>query len=142
MPTRLQFRSHYLGSSSYDVIGGPMNGKTIKVTDSDVEMLERNWGDGTNWNMTRPEYERDVIGGAGMVTYCNGPVTDDVMEAYKGMCLASDERAEQYALKHAIEDMGPAYFAERRAHLTALSTGYWDYGWQRTAPATPLALAA
>lgn len=43
-------------------IGGPMDGCVVSVTESDLQVLERDWGGGANWNICRADYERDVIG--------------------------------------------------------------------------------
>lgn len=135
--TRLSFRSKYRGISTFDVINGPMCGKTISVADSDREFFERDWGLGQHWNMSREQYERDVIGRAGFITSFHSPVTQDVIDAYRAHCLVDLERAEVYAQKHVIEGMGPDYFAARRAELAALQTARWsqETGWVATPPA-------
>lgn len=61
-------------------------------------------------------------------------VTSDVMEAYKAAVLEDLRKAEAYAVKHSIENMGPEYFVARRVELSALKTGYWDNGWRSTTP--------
>lgn len=135
--TRLSFRSQYRGIGRYEVINGPMSGRTVELASNDRAFYERDWQLGAPWNMTRAEYERDVIGRAGLITCGHGPVTQDVIDAIRADALADLERAEAYAQKHVIDDMGPDYFAARRAELAALKTGQWtlETGWVATPPA-------
>lgn len=130
--TQLAFKSRYRGNTSFVVIGGPMAGQRIKLTDSNAGFFERDWNGGKDWNLSRTEYVRDIIGGAGMLTCSQQSVTTDVMDAYKKHALAEIDLAQTYARKHGIESMDSIYFENMRAEVTAVQTGYWDNGWYRT----------
>lgn len=78
---KLKFISTYRGSASYEVQSGPMSGKRIRVRYLKRDFYVRDWGDGSVWNLTREEYERDIVSAAGIADYLGSPVTADVLAA-------------------------------------------------------------
>lgn len=130
--TTLAFKSRYRGNTLFIIAGGPMAGKQLKLTDASVDFYERDWNGGLACNLTREEYVRDVIGGAGMLTCEQKPVTKDVVDAYRAETYKEIDLAQAYARSQNIDGMGPDYFQALREEVVSVKTGFWDNGWHRT----------
>lgn len=139
--TKLRFRSKYSSITKFYVVGGPMDGKTVDVSTADLRDLEFLWSAGS-WNIDRATYERDVIGGAGMITCSQEAVSADAIQAYQAHMLADLDEAEAMCRKHPDHPMGPEWFATRRKEVLGIKTGYWDQGWHRQEVATPVLTSA
>lgn len=80
-PAKLQFICTYRGCASYEVQSGPMKDKRIRLRYLKPEFYVRDWNEGYGWNLSREEYERDIVAASGIADYIGQPVTIDVLAA-------------------------------------------------------------
>ena len=78
---RVSFISMYRGEAHYEILGGPLHGSRARVRSMPEKFYQDDWRMGGPWNMTKDEYERDVVGSIGIVNVGGKPVPADVLAA-------------------------------------------------------------
>ena len=84
-PTCVTFVNSFCGIFKYLVIGGPMDGKHLKIRLWTKELLRRDWNPKT-WNYTSKQYELEVVESSMILhTESNEAVTKDVLDAFNSL---------------------------------------------------------